>query len=464
MVDDFRPELQIDGTIVIVAAIVSLIIACACCLMNSTQASGGFQTLDEERCGGFIPDPASSMSPSLQLLMNLTAPTPRAEEADENGDAEEAFPIEVATFVGRSWEPVRGRPIKARVISSNSQPPRPSRFARRGVLARSGAADKPQDDPEALPRSPLRVDADVRPDDVRYIEEQRARLEAALLVHVKSPVSPGNETIPTDPRDLCQVPATPTSAYERFRMSQMRILEHGPLSDDKWFSEDVPSAEAAPAASGTRARAPATLNLIESPSSSSLPPPEQLPPPSPEKGPSTAQEALAALTSLQGMKPEEAMQTIESIEDNALLALQLEAREAMRLEAVEAAMPAPHSPKPEAKPTTARAPKKNSATKPSKKDSSCSKSGEPETQQATKGTSKPESPPARSASPTKPPLPAARQQSPRKSPSPRPPSPKPLKTRPSSPRQSSPRRTEPRAASPRRESSPRASKKGGKKK
>lgn len=396
----------------------------------------------------------TTLSPKL---MNLSASSP--------GDKDERIPMSVATSIGRSWEPVGSRPTFAKVINSESaapcpeaQPfktPQPMRAMRNGRRARAGLGDQE----DAQSRSPLRIDNDTRPDEQRYIEEQRARLEAALLVHAKSPpsASPSPSASPVTEAASCieqqhTLPVTLPALMEpqagltyskdqlQFTRSESRIKETCPSSDDRWCSADSSQdvgSEAAGCSSSvsTPKQEPKKKPKKHAAGAKVNPPqPDISPLTSPDQRLSTAEEAMAVLTLLHRMNPDDAMQTIELIDENALLALQNEARKALEVE---------NEPRSASKPT----PNKG------------------------KGNSKPQPPKAKSPSPTKMPSSAdmpsrtkastprartPRAQSPR-SPSPKAPSPRTPNPRPQSPRSMaeprppavSPRNRKTRAASPR---------------
>ena len=442
-----------DGAVLGVLAIIFLACSCACLLAdNAGQEVKRFQRLDEEQSAGSVPEPPPSRR--LQLLMDLTASSPRED------DGPDAFPIEVAEVVARSWEPVKGRrPVKARVINSSRQQSRSSRQVDSTRSTRDRGAGTAAAEHITETRSPLRKDTDSRPDDLRYLEEQRARLEAALLVHVKLPVSPTITCVSSSPASpTAEMPGvggdaprygvvdeaqpsstccpTPFSMHE----SYPRIVNTGPLSDDKWFSEDVADvAMAAPKPAPTRACAVPHSSEPSCPrkqtsSTATRQSDRQLASLSPKR-PTTAQEAIDALALLEGMGPEQAMQTLDSIDDRALLALQYEAQEAIRLEAGESTpgLATRDAPIKELK-------KKTPATK-----KSTLEPNEPNSSTA-RGRVAPQPPKVQ-----KPDHPKSR--SPPKASSPRQAAREP-KARHPSPRQSSPGRTEKRSASPSKSRAP----------
>ena len=392
----------------------------------------------------------TTLSPKL---LNRSASSP--------GDKDERIPTSVATSIGRSWEPVRNRPTIAEGINSESaapcpeaepfKTPQPMRAMRNGRRARAGLGDQE----DAQSRSPLRMDNDTRPDEQRYIEEQRARLEAALLVHAKSPpsASPSPSALPFAEVASCieqqhKLPALVEPrvglAYSKdhlqFTRSESTIKETCPLSDDQSCCTSLDVGEAAGCSSSvsTRMQEPKKKPKKHAAGAKVNPPqPDISPLPSPDQRLSTAEEAMSVLTLLHRMNPDDAMQTIELIDENALLALQNEARKALEAE---------NEPRSASKPT----PKKG------------------------KGNSKPQPPKAKSPSPTKMPSSAdmpsrtkastPRARTPRAQ-SPRSPSPKAPSPRTSNPRPQSPRcRTEPRpAVSPQNRKTRAASPRSGKK-
>ena len=269
---------------------------------------------------------------NLDLLLQLLPPPAvpackNPSEEDEARDEEEVEEMKVApkpvfymnnrtaTKFGRSWEPIRAKVILASPppCSTPKSPPRPlpssqisseRRVAVRAIqLQKLAKAEQPPANRElgndawqafTLASKDVETGYEVDPEAVR-------RLRAAIQADNDARASQiaASAPSPPPPPTVLPPPAFTTLGLARFTQRS---------------SPDVtePSDAASEAA------------LVGEP-------------------PSTAAGALDALQSLQGMDPLEAMATLDSIQDEAVRALQAEAREALDAEAVLAPPPLPPS-------------------------------------------------------------------------------------------------------------------------